>query len=473
MERSLGRLPVGVFDQEPAQREAAESIARRLTSLFFSWGYRQVEPPVFEYYETFRAGGAAFSEERVYRFLDRGGMLLALRPDMTTGIARMMASRLLGIDPALHAPSRLCYAGPVFRCEATGSGRPHTFYQAGIELIGRAGPATDTGAGAGADSAQDAGASADADADADSDAETVALALAAVSVAIPGTPPARVVLGHAGLAWQALGATGGLSAERSALFRAAAANRDLVSLHDLLGPQLAALLAGGPYPWPGLRSVLSALRAAAPQLAQTATGLEDMFAALADHGVRDMVLDLTLLRDLDYYTGMVFEIVVPGLAAPIAGGGRYDELMGRFGTSLPATGFALDVGAAVAAATAGRSAGAALPASRLGVVARADASPASRRSAVALASALRAQGYQIQTDLRPAPVSEALRRARALGAARLWLCEETDGGGYREIRVSSPGAAQCASRASSEGGGGSSSGTQGEANVAAVAQSIH
>ena len=56
-----------------------------------------------------------------------------------------------------------------------------------------------------------------------------------------------------------------------------------------------------------------------------------------------MIFDLGLLRDLGYYTGAVFEVYDPALGAPLGGGGRYDDLLGRFGRPLPAVGFALNV----------------------------------------------------------------------------------------------------------------------------------
>ncbi|MDP2870991.1 MAG: ATP phosphoribosyltransferase regulatory subunit [Bacillota bacterium] len=411
MEQARYRLPAGVVDQGPAEREAIETLTAQLVSLFANWGYRRVEPPVFEYFETFACGGASFSEERVYRFLDRNGKLLALRPEMTAGIARMAAAQLSGAtqqELAAALPLRLCYAGPVFRSESPGSGTPHSFQQGGVELIGMAA----------------------AGADAEADAEVIAVALAAVNALLPGR--ARVVVGHAGLAWQALAAAAAPSAQRAAEFRAAARQRDLVALQGLLGPELAALIAGGPYARPQAGAILAGLGRAGEGLASGAAELEALFGALEDYGVEDLALDLSLLRDLDYYTGMVFEVTVNGLARPIAGGGRYDRLLERFGLAVPATGFALDI---TAAANPGRGQGE--PDGR-GPVVVATACRGERRSAMAIAATLRAAGFRVETRLVPEPLSAALNACRARGAVRLLYCE---GGAYREIRVlaASPG----------------------------------
>jgi ATP phosphoribosyltransferase regulatory subunit len=403
-------LPAGVADLGPAERETVDALMRRMTSIFYGWGYRQVEPPIFEYFETFKAGGAAFSEHRVYRFLDRNGSLLALRPDMTTGIARMVASQLAGAlqdDLAEVLPMRLGYAGPVFRSESVGSGLPHAFWQAGVELIGQAGV--------------------------DADAEVIGVCAAAAAAA--GAVAPRVVVGHAGLAWQALSATGPASDERSAAFRAAARQRDLVALEGLLGAPAATILAGGPYVGPAALTALEQLAGLGPDLEGSVASLRALLEALRDHGVEDVALDPSLLRDLDYYTGMVFEVVVPGLGVSLAGGGRYDSLLSRFGAPLPATGFALDLSVASGLSKNGLSCG---PGS---AVVLAVAGPDERREAVALAATLRAQGLRVETRLQPEPLAVALRMARGRGAERLLYCE---GGGYREIKV--PAAAPTAGR---------------------------
>jgi ATP phosphoribosyltransferase regulatory subunit len=73
-------------------------------------------------------------------------------------------------------------------------------------------------------------------------------------------------------------------------------------------------------------------------------GLRRCYAQLVDQGVADrIIIDLGLVRDLGYYTGAVFEVYDPAVGFAIGGGGRYDELLGRFGRALPACGIALDI----------------------------------------------------------------------------------------------------------------------------------
>jgi ATP phosphoribosyltransferase regulatory subunit len=83
---------------------------------------------------------------------------------------------------------------------------------------------------------------------------------------------------------------------------------------------------------------------AAGAVAGPLEGLRELHELLAERGVADRVIfDLGLVRDLGYYTGAVFDVYDPALGEPLGGGGRYDELLGRFGRPLPAVGFALAI----------------------------------------------------------------------------------------------------------------------------------
>jgi ATP phosphoribosyltransferase regulatory subunit len=80
-----------------------------------------------------------------------------------------------------------------------------------------------------------------------------------------------------------------------------------------------------------------------PQAAKAVTGLRRVHELLEPSVAERVIFDLGLVRNIGYYTGAVFEVYDPAFGAPIGGGGRYDELLGRFGRPLPAVGFALEV----------------------------------------------------------------------------------------------------------------------------------
>jgi ATP phosphoribosyltransferase regulatory subunit len=94
---------------------------------------------------------------------------------------------------------------------------------------------------------------------------------------------------------------------------------------------------------PQLRGGAEILEHAPGPIADAASGLRDILARLPEGVSRRLLFDLGLARGIGYYTGAVFDVYDPALGAPIGGGGRYDELAGRFGRDLPAVGFALGV----------------------------------------------------------------------------------------------------------------------------------
>jgi ATP phosphoribosyltransferase regulatory subunit len=95
---------------------------------------------------------------------------------------------------------------------------------------------------------------------------------------------------------------------------------------------------------PELRGGPEVLERADGPVADAVEGLRALYEVLVERGVADrVILDLGLVRELGYYTGAVFEVYDPAVGFTLGGGGRYDELLGRFGRPLPACGVALDL----------------------------------------------------------------------------------------------------------------------------------
>lgn len=318
MEKVLLQLPQGVRDLGPAEAKARRELMEVWSHVFARWGYQEVIPPTFEFYNTLAHGFAGRKAERLFRFLDRQGRTLALRPDFTTQIARLAATKLAD-EPR---PLRLWYCGPVFRAQETRNGQRSEFTQAGVELIGAAGPGAD--------------------------AEVVALSLTLLDKA--GVAGARLSLGHTGFL-RALLEELSLGAEEKEAIVGELLRRNLVGLRDVLGAmslpeetkqalgQLPGLLGGA--------EVLEAAERLAAGNRSAQEALQELKAVarlLKDYGLAGCVsFDLGLARELDYYTSLVFEGYVPGFGYPVCGGGRYDNLCARYGLPAPATGFALEL----------------------------------------------------------------------------------------------------------------------------------
>jgi len=288
-------------------------LSTALLEAFERFGYGEVSTPTIEYEEVLARG-----DERgapvAYRFFDERGELLAMRSDMTIPIARLVANRFAAAEP----PFRLCYLATAYRAVRPQRGQMREFTQAGVELVGMSAP--------------------------EGTAEVIEVLSAALDAA--GLNRAVIGLGDADLYRQVLAEVGVAGDAADAILTRLAAH-DLVGLESEvealgLGPAQRQALIG----LPGLRGgpeVLDRARGLGGEVADRAIArLAATYQALQARGVADRInLDLGLLRDLGYYTGAILEVYDPALGHILGGGGRYDELMGRFGRPLPAAGFAL------------------------------------------------------------------------------------------------------------------------------------
>lgn len=309
------QVPAGFKDLLPEDAWRKRRLEDTLLTAFQSWGYKEVMTPVVEHYATL-ATEDGLSDEEIFKLIDRQGKILALRPDMTTPIARVTATRL----NSEQLPLRLCYVANVFRHENLQMGRQREFYQGGVELLGASGVMAD--------------------------AETIALA--AEALLATGLEDFHIGIGHVAVL-NSLLATLQVADFIKDEIKGAIFNKDLVKLDEILTKYnvaqsereaaiaLASLRGGA--------EVLGKMRAlgngnAAFQDALTA--IEELLDVLNKYGIlKYCFLDFAIIRDFDYYTGVVFEGYAPGLGFPILGGGRYDNLLSKFGFDTTATGFAI------------------------------------------------------------------------------------------------------------------------------------
>lgn len=315
-------LPAGMRDLLPPEASLRRSIARAFLGRAELFGYDIVMPPVFEYAHTIERGLGTLDPREIVRFVEpETGEVVALRPDVTPQIARIVATRFEGKPP----PYRLAYDANVLRRRAGSRARTHRqIAQLGVELIGVA----------------------------PLDGDLELLVLAATALDAMGLHAFTIDLGHAEIARSLLAELEpGLAAELAD----ALAKKDVAAIERLAEglPVRDALVAlpaihGDP-------SVLASLPAALTQGPARAAidelrGLvERLQGSLADEGVRGAVVsvDLSEVRGLAYYTGPMYQLFAEGPGVAIGAGGRYDQLLARFSAAqaLPASGLALDVDA--------------------------------------------------------------------------------------------------------------------------------
>ncbi|HHT36082.1 MAG TPA: ATP phosphoribosyltransferase regulatory subunit [Firmicutes bacterium] len=306
------RTPRGVKDFLPADAEWKLELEQKIRTVFNKWGYQEVISPTFEFHDVLVQNGA--ETQQTYRFFDHNGELLVLRPDLTTPIARMVATRLKD-EPK---PLRLSYLANVFRYDDVQVGFQREFYQAGVELIGSSSPAAD--------------------------AEAAALAVTVFNEL--GVNNFNLDLGHTGYIHGILEECELESLRKR--FWQLLLKKDLVGLKALtaesdLSEQTKKLLLKLPH-FRGRESLLEQAYYSTenPRARSAVANLKEIYSYLDAYGLRDQIyIDLSIVKSLDYYTGMVLEGYVPSLGFTICSGGRYDQLGNRFGSGLPAVGFAL------------------------------------------------------------------------------------------------------------------------------------
>ncbi len=307
--------PEGTKDRLFAECLERRRVQSGLTHLFRQRGYAEVNTPEMEYYDLFLRSGNPLPQEAMLKVIDRSGKICVMRPDCTTPIARVAATKL----KTLPFPQRLYYNQTVFRSGTENAGGSSEIAQCGVELIGASGLKADL--------------------------EMVAMAVDALRAC--GLVKFHIELGHAGF-FRDLAAKMDMEAETIEKMRKLIEGKNFAALGDFLEPfrgenaahalkRLSHLFGG--------TEVLDEAEALSGG-SQAISYLGTLYAELSKAGYGEFLrFDLGLVHQIDYYTGVVFRGYVEGAAGAVLSGGRYDTLVGDFGREADATGFAVDVDA--------------------------------------------------------------------------------------------------------------------------------
>ena len=314
MEQKL-HTPEGVRDIYSRECETKLALQKKLNTVLHLYGYQDIQTPTFEFYDVFREEIGSTSTQELYKFFDRDGNILALRPDITPSVARAAATLFEGGD----FPIRLCYAGNTFINHSSYQGRLKENTQLGAELIGL-------------DSIE-------------ADAEMIAMVVNGLRAV--GLSEFQVSIGHVDFISSLLKAAD-LNEAESLEIRSLITNRNYFGVDELLDSRAVKgsvkkafrtlpELVGGPE---ALEQALSA----APDLnAQMGVKrLQQIYRLLKMYGAEDHIsFDLSMSGNYGYYSGIIFRAYTYGTGDAVVRGGRYDHLLEKFGKNTPSIGFAV------------------------------------------------------------------------------------------------------------------------------------
>ncbi|HZG73185.1 MAG TPA: ATP phosphoribosyltransferase regulatory subunit [Chondromyces sp.] len=306
--------PIGMRDTLPHIYETKQKIKDSIETEMKTWGYQFIETPALEYYETV-GEASAILDQQLFKLLDQQGNTLVLRPDMTAPIARVAASKLL----KEQIPLRLAYSANVYRAQQREGGRAAEFEQLGIENIG--------------------------DGTISADAEAIALLISSLKKI--GVENFRLSIGHirfvSELFTQILGTD-----ERASVLQSYLYEKNYVGYREHVKElPLSSIDQQRLLNFLNLNGGEESLQAAANVIEGEAgkeaiAELDQLWELLKDYGVEQYVkFDLSLVSHMSYYTGILFEVYADGVGYPVGNGGRYNDLLEKFGRPASATGFGL------------------------------------------------------------------------------------------------------------------------------------
>jgi ATP phosphoribosyltransferase regulatory subunit len=304
----------GTRDILPPESTRLLDVQAKILERFRLHGFREVITPALEYSEVIEEPRL---RDASFKLFDPDNQMLLLRPEMTTPIARLVAQRLRNAP----TPHKLSYGLPVYRRTGVGHGQSAEFHQVGVEVVGSTSSGEDAGA--------------------------IALLIETLeSVGLRAPRDFVLVLGQSAFYE---GYLRRIAPEAASELLVALAAKDLVRVDEISAG--VANEASGVREIPRLvgpatdASILE--RAARYAEGEAAAALENLRGILAHLNagghLPSVMLDLGLIGRHNYYTGAVYEVYAAGLGFTVANGGRYDNLLRRFGEPLPATGFAISL----------------------------------------------------------------------------------------------------------------------------------
>ena len=315
MRQQILHTPEGVRDIYGIECRRKLMLEEKLQEILHLYGYQDIQTPMFEFFDVFGKEIGTISSKELYKFFDRDGNTLVLRPDITPSIARVAATFL----DSKGLPVRLCYNGNTFINHSSYRGKLKESTQMGAELLG-------------IDSLE-------------ADAEMVALAADCLKAA--GLNEFQIYIGNVDF-FESLLEDAGLEEEKEARLRELIANRNYFGVEELLDNcgvkeetkaafRVLEELTGGIEIMERAKKIVSCEKAL-----HAVERLSETYEILVSYGIEKYItFDLSMSGTYGYYTGIIFRGYTYGTGDAIVKGGRYDHLVEKFGKEFPSIGFAI------------------------------------------------------------------------------------------------------------------------------------
>lgn len=315
-----GFVPEGVEDINSLEFEMKDKVIGNINRVFKSFGYRQILTPTFEYYDLFNEAEGTIDKEEMFKFIDRNGQILVLRPDVTIPIARMGLSLYKNKKESL----KFSYSTSVYRMK----GKKAEFIQSGVEFLGEKGI--------------------------DADGEVIAISIK--SLLDCGFKDFKIDIGEASYFKSLIEETTLSKVELNEIkkyivdknFTGLEFYIDSLNIEEKIKSSILNL--------PSLYGNVEKVVVRAKKLSinekmdKAIDNLLKIYNVLKEYGYEKYVLaDLGLVSHINYYTGIVFKGYVIGYGREVLGGGRYDNLTKSYGEYMPSTGFGMNIDALVEA----------------------------------------------------------------------------------------------------------------------------
>ena len=315
MSKELLHTPEGVRDVYGKECARKLTIENKVNNIFNLYGFHNVQTPTFEFFEIFNKERGSVPSKNLYKFFDREGNTLVLRPDLTPSIARIAAKNYMDVN----VPIKICYNANTYINNSELQGKLKEITQLGCELIG--------------------------DDSVEADAEMVALVVNSLKSA--GFDKFLVEIGQVDF-YKGLLEECGFEDDVEEELRVRIENKNFFGVEELLDSKdipsnvkdtflkLPSLF--------GSSDVLDKAKELATneKSLKAIEKLEEVYSILVDYGVADYIsFDLGMLSNFNYYTGIIFKAYTYGTGDAIVAGGRYDKLLSQFGKDSAAIGFAV------------------------------------------------------------------------------------------------------------------------------------